>query len=156
MFLIYLSMSKLNPDGSLNLAEIIVKDIYRARDRHKARLLNLFTIISDLNKSSLGCKLYRNKHTKNGFDIIDRKFHHETEAQNGMRVDIHGTAKDGRSIYICFQKTKRKLSPKKRAFLQEMEKMNCLVGTAYDYSDCFDIIQDTRRKKRTFEYREEK
>lgn len=105
-----------------------------------------------LNRSPLGCKVRRVKADKI-YDYVDRRYRGPKEFTN-----IQGTAKDGRSIYIQYMRNVRFARPrkKKRKFMQEMEKLGAIVGTAYNYSDVWEIIEGKSRNPRTFYYREAK
>lgn len=122
-------------------------------ETEKAQSMALFQAVKWANRSSLGCKIKRNKSDKY-YDYADRRWcnlHDPTP-------NLSGTAKDGRAIYIHYIVAKsQRATPSiaKKKFMQEMEELGCIVGVAYSYGDVWDIIQDEKRNPRTFNYRDD-
>lgn len=110
------------------------------------------------NRSPLGCRVKRTK-KEPYYDYTDRRFHNHPDWAGSLRTTIEGTARDGRSIFIEYlvggNPKFRRPAKKTRGFMQEMERLGAIVGVAFDYGDVFDIIQGTKRKKRTLRFREE-
>ena len=117
-------------------------------------------IIEHINKSNLGCYVFRCKNTGTYDPTIG--IFRKGSTDKGI-PDIIGTAKNGRSIYIEVKVTPKSgncvpsmIKIEQKTFLTRMKSLGAIVGVAWDYSDAFDIIADNeemyKRKQRTFYY----
>lgn len=124
--------------------------------RDKMRSQQFYWSVKKLNESELGCALWREKRADPYYDFADRRMV-KNEYHRDHRTNIEGTSKDGKSIYIHFVLSSEKVrkSAKRSAFMRGMEARGALVGYAYDFGDCWDIIENVgKRKKRTYQHRE--
>lgn len=124
--------------------------------KEKKKLLSIHWTIEKLNESSLGCVVRRVKNTEIYYDYLDRRAVNRTSTTNHRRyaTNIQGVARDGRAIYIHFLERKQ-IDQDRAKFMCEMEDKGAVVGTAFDFNDCWVIISGVgHRYPRTYLHRE--
>lgn len=118
---------------------------------------NALKWIRFINKAkALECTLFQRGRDKTHRAVYEFKIGVRTQ---GPKPFIFGFTDTGRAIFIePMMVGVFKINPQVAQFMQHAESMGCIVGTAYDESDCWDIIDQRdhiSRKKRTYRYRKE-